>query len=101
LLPSKEKLKKGITLFAETFKKYSDQRVRIEESMTQYRWIIERCPLCWGRQSDRPACHLAVGVLQEALYWVSGGKLYSVEETRCIGVGDASCTIEIDKQPFQ
>ncbi len=101
LLPSNTKLKEGISIFADIFNKFSDQRVRVEESKTQYRWVIERCPLCWDRQCDKPACHLAVGILQEALYWVSGGKLFSVEETHCIAMGHASCIIEIEKQPIE
>ena len=35
-----------------------------------------------------PVCHLAVGLLQEALYWVSGGKVFNVEEKTCIAAGD-------------
>ena len=46
-----------------------------------------------------PVCHLAVGLLQEALYWVSGGKVFNVEEKTCIAAGDATCTIEIDANP--
>jgi predicted hydrocarbon binding protein len=38
-----------------------------------------------------------VGLLQEALYWVSGGKFYDVEEQDCIAMGDAACVIIIDK----
>jgi predicted hydrocarbon binding protein len=38
-----------------------------------------------------------VGLLQEALYWVSGGKFYYVEEEDCIAMGDAACVIIIDK----
>jgi predicted hydrocarbon binding protein len=42
-----------------------------------------------------------VGILQEALYWVSGGKFFNVEETHCIAAGDNACLIEIDKQPIE
>jgi predicted hydrocarbon binding protein len=45
-------------------------------------------------------CHLAVGLLQESLYWLSGGKMFNVEETACIGRGDAACTISIDRTPL-
>jgi len=48
----------------------------------------------------RSGCHLAVGLLQEALYWVSGGKFFNIEETQCIACGDATCTIMIDQNPM-
>lgn len=100
LLPLQTKLRIGANAFADIFNKYSDQRVRLEDKGKRIFWHIERCPLCWERQAESPACHMAVGVLQEALYWVSGGKYFNVEETRCIARGEPACTIVIDKTPM-
>ncbi len=100
LLPLPAKLNAGARAFAELFNQFTDQRVRIEEHGNVLLWHIERCPLCWGRQSHEPICHLAVGLLQEALYWVSGGKLFHVEEQTCIAAGDKTCTIAIDQSPI-
>jgi predicted hydrocarbon binding protein len=100
LLPLGMKLKVGFEVFAETFNKFTDQMVRLGEDETRFLWIIERCPVCWERRSSQPCCHLAVGILQEALYWVSGGKNFEVEEITCIAQGDPTCTIAIDKQPL-
>jgi len=100
LLPLPAKLKIGAASFADVFNKYSDQRVRLEDQDGRLLWHIERCPLCWGRHTETPACHMAVGVLQESLYWVSGGKFFNVEETHCIAAGDSICTIAIDKTPM-
>ena len=99
-LPLPTKLKVGSEAFTGLFNRFSDQRVRLEFDQGHIFWNIERCPLCWGRHADAPACHLAVGLLQEALYWVSGGKFFNVEETRCIAKGDAACTIVIDQNPM-
>jgi hypothetical protein len=101
LLPLETKLRVGGGLFADLFNNYSDQIVRVEETPTQILWVIERCPVCWHRKADAPICHLAVGVLQEALYWVSGGKYFNVEETLCIAKGDPTCTIAVDKQVIE
>jgi len=101
LLPLNEKLRNGATIFAETFNRFTDQRVRVEENETQILWHIDRCPICWERSSTDTVCHLAVGILQEALTWVSGGRHFCVEETGCIARGDQSCTIVIDKQPLE
>ena len=100
LLPLQTKLRTGTKSFAELFNKHTDQIVRIEEDEQKFFWHIERCPLCWGRNTEEPVCHLAVGLLQEALYWVSGGKVFNVEQVSCIARGDVSCTITFDKSPF-
>ena len=100
LLPLSTKLHTGAHSFAGLFNKYTDQQVRVEETDTAILWHIERCPLCWERTSDEPACHLAVGLLQEALYWLSGGKVFSVEEIACHARGDDRCTILIQKTPL-
>jgi predicted hydrocarbon binding protein len=100
LLPLPAKLQAGAKAFAELFNKFTDQQVRVEQEDGKLLWHIERCPLCWERKTHDPVCHLAVGLLQEALYWVSGGKVFNVEEKTCIAAGDKSCTIEIDQSPM-
>jgi predicted hydrocarbon binding protein len=100
LLPLSTKLHTGARAFADLFNKYTDQKVRVEEKDNKIFWHIERCPLCWQRKADEPVCHLAVGLLQEALYWLSGGKVFNVEETACIARGDEVCTIVIDQTPL-
>jgi predicted hydrocarbon binding protein len=99
LLPLPTKMSSGADIFANTFNKFTDQRVRVEDTEDQIFWHIERCPVCWERETDRPCCNLAVGILQEALYWISGGKFFNIEETACIAQGDPTCTIIIDKPP--
>jgi predicted hydrocarbon binding protein len=101
LLPLQEKILLGSSLFADVFNNYTDQRVHIEDAGGQILWHIDRCPVCWGRQATDPVCHLAVGILQEALYWVSGGRYFYVEETSCIARGDQTCIIAIEKQPLE
>jgi len=100
LLPVQTRFNSGARALAEIFNLYSDQRVRLEDKGRVLLWQIERCPLCWGRKTDAPACQMAVGLLQESLYWMSGGKFYRVEETGCIACGDSACTILIDKTPM-
>jgi predicted hydrocarbon binding protein len=101
LLPLNEKIVLGSSLFADIFNNHTDQRVHIEDAGSQILWHISRCPVCWGRQAEGPICHLAVGILQEALYWVSGGRYFCVEETSCIARGDLTCTIVIEKAPLE
>jgi predicted hydrocarbon binding protein len=42
-----------------------------------------------------------VGTFQEALFWLSGGKYFIVEEILCIAKGDSTCTFRIDKSPLE
>jgi len=100
VMPLTMKLRIGFEVFAEVFNRFSDHQVRLGENEEQFLWIIERCGVCWGRTASAPCCHLAVGILQEALYWVSGGRNFDVSEASCIAVGDKTCTIQVEKQPL-
>lgn len=100
LAPLDVKLRSGAEVFADIFNRFTDQRVRVEAGPNTIEWHIETCPVCWQRIADTPVCHLAVGILQESLYWVSGGKVFKIEETHCIAKGDSACTILIQKEAF-
>jgi predicted hydrocarbon binding protein len=100
LLPLPAKLTAGANAFAELFNRFTDQKVRVEQEDGKILWHIDRCPLCWERHTTEPVCHLAVGLLQEALFWLSGGKVFNVEEKTCIAAGDETCTIVIDQTPM-
>lgn len=100
LLPLPAKLRVGANSFAGLFNHQTDQVVRIEETDSTIYWHIERCPLCWERTSEDPVCHLAMGLLQEGLYWLSGGRIFNVEETACRARGDERCTFAIEKTPL-
>jgi predicted hydrocarbon binding protein len=100
LLSLPTKLRSGTHTFADLFNTHTDQKVSVEEKDNMIFWHIERCPLCWDRTADEPVCHMAVGLLQESLYWLSGGKVFDVKEITCIAQGDATCTIVINPIPF-
>ncbi len=101
LMPLRQKLAKGAGLFARAFNELTDQQVQVTEEGEQILWKIQRCPVCWQRQVEHPACHLFTGMLQEAFYWISGGKTFLVQETTCVAQGDPCCTMAIDKHPLQ
>jgi predicted hydrocarbon binding protein len=100
LMPMSIKLRTAGQAFADLFNLHSDQRVHIEEAEGKLIWYIDRCPLCWGRHENDVVCHLAVGLLQESMYWLSGGKIFDVQETQCIAHGDPACTIVINTVPL-
>lgn len=99
LLPLRMRCKVGLEVLAHILEQFSDNSVRLEEDDHHFRWVFERCGLCWGRRSDSPCCDVAVGLLEEELYWLSGGDSFHVQEVSCVAAGDPTCTILIDKRP--
>ncbi len=94
------KIKIGLGFFAKVFAQVSDQVVTVREDDDHFVWVIERCPVCWGRKSDQPVCHLAVGVLRAALAWASDGKQFRIAEVECKAMGHENCVIQIEKEPI-
>lgn len=101
VIPLGVKFRVGLDVFARVFNQFSDQVVKISDTPTHYLWIIERCPVCWGRQTDQPCCQLAGGLLEEATFWASGGRRFAVEEIKCKANGDAQCTFQIARAPVE
>jgi predicted hydrocarbon binding protein len=100
VLPLGAKLKIGIPAMAKVFSTLSDQQSTVTENEAEYLYTMKPCPVCYGRQSDKPMCFAAVGLLQEGLKWVSGGKEFKVYESKCIGMGDEACVLHVLKEPL-
>lgn len=98
LLPLRIRLNVGLKAMAKTFTQFSDQTSRVEELDDRFIYVIDRCPSCWGRHSDKPICHAAVGLLEAGVEWGTGRK-FKVVETSCIAMGDEICTFDIVKEP--
>lgn len=98
--PPDLKLMSVLNALADFFNQHTDQTVTLEALEQNILWRVEQCPWCWGRHGFEPVCQFAVGMLQEALYWVSGGKFYNVSEETCIAQGDSACLIVIDRLPL-
>jgi len=100
LLPLNMKLKVGGDVFISTLNRFTERLLHFEEEPGTYLLHVDHCPVCWGRKADAPCCNLTAGVLQEALFWVSGGRNFMVEEVACIAAGDLTCLYRIDRQPL-
>jgi predicted hydrocarbon binding protein len=100
VLPLQAKLRIGLPAMARIFTQVSDQHSTVEEFDDHFIYTIHRCPICWNRSdSDKPVCFIAVGLLQEALKWVSGGSEFRVNESKCVAVGEDVCEFVIQKTP--
>jgi predicted hydrocarbon binding protein len=101
ILPLHTKMRIGVPAMARIFSQMSDQYSTSKEVDDTFVYTIHRCPVCWGRSElDKPVCFIAVGLLQEGLKWLSGGKEFRINESKCIAMGDAVCEFVIQKKPL-
>ncbi|MFN2199040.1 MAG: V4R domain-containing protein [Anaerolineales bacterium] len=101
VLPLQAKIRHGLPAMAKIFSQVSDQLSTVEEREDVFVYTIHRCPVCWGRpHTDKPVCFIAVGLLQEALKWVSGGSEFRINEAKCVAMGDDVCEFIIFKSPL-
>ncbi len=100
VLPLPVKIKVGLPSVAKVFTQLSDQHTTVEERDNEYVYVIHKCPVCWDRKTDKPACYTATGLLQECFKWVSGGHEFRVNEEKCIAMGDDVCSFVIQKEPI-
>jgi len=100
VLPLPAKLRIGLPAMAKIFSQMSDQLSTVEEHADHFTYYIHRCPVCWGRQTDKPACFIATGLLQGGLTWVSGGNEFRVVQETAHSTGHPTCNFVIYKDPI-
>jgi predicted hydrocarbon binding protein len=101
MLPLKIKMKVGLGAMAKAFSTTSDQVSYVREEADHFLYVIERCPVCWGRTADGPICHAALGIILEGLDWGTGGKKFKVSQVTCHAAGDPTCDFTISKEPIE
>ncbi|MEJ2208304.1 MAG: 4-vinyl reductase [Anaerolineae bacterium] len=101
MLPLKIKMKVGLGAMAKAFSTTSDQISYVREEDDHFVYVIERCPVCWGRQADGPICHAALGIIVQGLDWGTGGRRFKVAQVTCAAAGDPSCDFTISKEPLE
>lgn len=100
VLPQSIKLRIGLPAMAKIFSQASDQLSTVVEKPDQFIYTIHRCPVCWGRHTEKPACNYANGLLQASLKWVSGGNEFRVMQATAKSCGDENCQFIIPKEPI-
>lgn len=101
MLPLNMKLKIALPALARIFTEISDQTSSVEEKQHQFEYVVHRNAICWGRSGEeKPICYLMVGLLQEALLSISGGREFRVDEAECQAVGDEACRFVLQKEPL-
>ena len=93
LLPLPKRLKAGSRKLADVFSQFGEVHVTPSEEASRFLFTINEVTEC-------PCCAIAMGFLQEAYYWLSGGRNFLVTERECIAGGRPACTIMIDRVPI-
>ena len=96
----REKISSVLQAVAALFFQFTGREILIEESPTHIYCSLQACPFCLNRKENAPICHFLIGLLQEALLWASGGKIYHVDETKCLACGDEEFRFVIDRTPL-
>ncbi len=100
LLPPRRRIQTGLERLAQVLSGEGAGTILVQDAGSEWQVQIENCPECWGWKNESPLCYFSIGLLQEFLTWMSGGKIYLVEETACRVKGDQVCTIRIEKKPL-
>lgn len=100
VLPLHTKMRLGLAAEAKIFSQISDQLSTVEEKDDHFVYTIHKCPVCWGRKTDKPACNIATGLLLESMKWVSGGNEFKVVQVAAKSSGDATCDFQVYKEPI-
>jgi len=101
-LPLHDKLTLALPAMAHVMMQFSDQISQAYPfDQETFRYTLERCPMCWMRYTDTPACQAGQGLLEEGLRWLSGGKTFRVEIEACVAAGDEMGRYIIYKEPIE
>jgi len=100
VLPLSAKLRIGIPAMAKIFTTTSDQLSTVADKGDHYLYTIHRCPVCWGRKTDKPACFIATGLLLAGGKWISGGMDFRITQVTAKSTGDPTCDFVIEKEPL-
>jgi predicted hydrocarbon binding protein len=96
-LPEKTRMKLILDRMAKAAIDQVNQPTNVIEEDDAFYFVVEECPCRWRPTHDKPACYVTVGVLMQAMAWITG-KLHRVEEVACISSGASSCVYRIEKK---
>jgi len=96
-LPLDKRLEYGLNGLASVLTNFSDQASHVETETNALLFSSDISPFAWGRNAEKPVCHMMVGILMEALRWSSNGREFYVREVECHSTGHDHCVFRINK----
>lgn len=100
LLPVRKRARVGLEKIAAIFNCACHLRVAVDSEPDAWVWTIADCPLCNDPQVESAVSHFMLGLLQAYFSWISGGKMFLIEEKACMADGAPSCIIHIHRLPI-
>lgn len=100
LLPVRKRARAGLEKFAAIFACACGMKIAVDTEPDAWIWTIADCRQCSNPLIETTVSHFMLGLLQEYLGWISGGKVFQVEETACQADGAANCVIRIARLPL-
>lgn len=104
MLPEKTKVKWILGRVAKAGTNRMNMDVSLTEEDDAYYLIYGTCPGLFRERPDARnelCCFTTIGVVQEALRWVSGGKHFRVQQVNCKRGGHPYCRFCIFKEPME
>lgn len=101
LLPSKKRLMRGLKAAAGLWGDLFERNVSVTDEGDQWLWQENRSQ--HGVQNERPVgdSYFTMGLLQEYLSWLSGGKTFCVKLKEGTSSRTDGCSLHITKQPIE
>lgn len=100
LLPVRKRARVGLEKIAAIFNCACHLRVAVDTEPDAWVWTIANCPSCGDPQVESAVSHFMLGLLQAYLSWISGGKMFQIEEKACMADGAPNCIIHIHRLPI-
>jgi len=99
-IPEKTRMKLILDRMAKAATETVNQPTKVVDEEDAFYFVVDACPCQWRPEHDKPCCFTTVGVLMEAMAWITG-KVYKVEEVACMANGASNCVYRIPKQPTE
>ncbi|GEM_PF-58286 len=92
------RLFQGLKIMADVFRRFTDQYTTVEDGGAYFIYTIHHCPVCWGRQADKPICYIAAALIQAGFQRMFKHQTLRIEEVACHAKGDKACVFHIWKE---
>jgi hypothetical protein len=101
LLPSKKRLTKGLKAAAGLCSELFKKEISVVDENDHWIWQENDTLSASRSHTFGHECFFTIGLLQEYLAWLSGGKAFSVKLAEQVGQTGSACCLTISKQPIE
>jgi hypothetical protein len=98
-LPDTEKIDLCLSLIINTFTQSAKDVPTYQMVEGGFLYSVNSCPVCWGRETEAPACFITEGMLRAALRWITNGQEFNVTQNTAHSCGSPTCDFFIPETP--